>query len=208
MKLNRIFTLFVLFFVCWQNVYGIAKYKAIPLNYLAQDVQESKQGDLCFGYSIFNAADCQKFLGRDKIIAKGYQPIQISFTNNSDRSLSLDLTTFSFPCVSCYEIAEQIRFDTTKRVLAWGIPGLFIWPFLIPAVMEAIESPKANERLLTDYSQKSLSNQIVRPYSRINGLVFVAQEHFKPTFSFVLIDQSNGKQYTLSTVNQELNIYS
>lgn len=181
------------------SIMGIAKYKAIPLNYLVSPEFNTKQRFLSFEYNIFTAKDCQKFLGRKKIIKKGYQPIQIHISNNSDRPLSFSLSTFSLPTTSYSAIADAVHFDTTKRILGWGIPGLLLPPLLIPAFMETIESPNANEQQLIDYANKALHTTIIKPYTTLNGLVFVAKEQFDPKFSLTLIDQLTGEQFTLST---------
>lgn len=207
-KLTKVFVIFTILVTFSQDLYGIANYKAIPLDNLLNDILE--QGTIAFEYRIFNREDCKKYLGRDKIIDKGYQPIQINFTNNSDRCLVMSETNFSFPCVYYYDVAKQVHFDTTKRVLAWGIlgqfRGLISIPFLALAIIEAIKSPRANEKLFINYSEKTLNDQIIRPRSAINGLIFVASKCFKPEFSFALIDLLNGKQLTLSTTNRQLKI--
>lgn len=77
------------------------------------------------------------------------------------------------PSIDADQIIESISFSTGKRVAAWGIPGLFIWPFLIPAVMEAFEAPKANVQLEKDILAKSLRDQIIAPFQTINGVIFV-----------------------------------
>lgn len=129
-------------------------------------------------------------------------------TNNTDRSFKFSLTDFSFPCVSYDQVANEVEFNTTKRVTLWGIGAFFIFPLIIPAIMEAVESPKANQQLYTDFAKKSLTDQIIAPYETINGLIFVASEHFDLNFSFTVTDKINNKKFKLSTCEKQLNINS
>ena len=52
---------------------------------------ETKNPNICCEYKIFNKADCKKYLGRGQVLSKGYQPIQIKLTNNSDNVILLPL---------------------------------------------------------------------------------------------------------------------
>jgi len=69
---------------------------------------------------------------------------------------------------------RQVHTSTIKRTGRYGLPGLFFWPLLVPAIVDGLGSEKANEKLDADFVQKSLHVQIVRPYSLVNGLILVS----------------------------------
>lgn len=201
MAFNKLFVFYVLFmFLGFSSLSGIAHYKAIPLDHLI--TKNSEDSNLFFEYKVFNKSDCKKYLGRKEVSDRGYQPIQIQITNNTDKSFKFSLNDFSFPCVSCDEVADKVEFNTTKRLVAWGVPAFFIWPLIIPFIIEAVESPKANEQLHADFSKKSLRDQIIEPNSSINGLIFVTKEHFNSSFSFSIANTKNNTQFKLSTIDK------
>ncbi|MDR3646967.1 MAG: hypothetical protein P4L22_05510 [Candidatus Babeliales bacterium] len=190
---------------------GIAHYKSIPLDYITTknlDDESNKENSISFEYKIFNKYDCKKYLGREAVIKNGYCPIQIKLTNNSNRYLRFSLADFSFPCVAYHEVADKVEFSTAKRLVGWGIGTLFIPFLIIPFIIEAVESPKANHRLEEDFARKALTDQVLRPNDSVNGVIFVAKQHFTPSFSFTLSDEKNGNKYKLSTTNNTLDIKS
>lgn len=180
------------------NSHCIARYKAIPLRHLQNNA--IADGAISFVYKKFNEADCKKYLGRRHIINKGFLPIQIQITNNTDRSFLFSLNNFSFPCVSYLNVIEHIYFNTALRLWLWGLGSLVIPILIIPFILEAIESPRANERLENDYANKCLNIQKIKPYNTINGLIFVPIEYFNENFSFNLIDLNNNEKLTLYSI--------
>lgn len=178
---------------------GCAKYK--PKSFLKnlstpQVSKESKESTISLAYHIFDEDDCMFYLDRN-LIAQEYQPVQITFTNNSDRYLNFSTASFTVPCESVQIVAEEAHTNTVGRAVGYGIAGLFIWPFIIPAIVDGLGSSKANRLLDRDFSRKALRDQIVPPHTTINGLIFVPNKSFKPDFSFRVADVKNNDQFTL-----------
>jgi hypothetical protein len=178
---------------------GCAGYKARPLVKLNTGVRPgSKDTSVSFAYHVFDKRDCKQYLDRD-VIEQGYQPIHITLTNNSSRRLNLDTDSFSVAVVSPDEIAKKVHTSTAARAAGYGIPGLFFWPLLIPAVIDSVNSAEANKQLDADFDQKTVHNQEIAPYSSINGLIFVPTENFTTAFDFSVIDVETGQRFVLST---------
>lgn len=184
-------------------VSAIARYHAIPLEF---NTPNTKENSLSLNYQVFNARDCRKYLGRPKLLTKGYQPIQVTLTNSSNRSIKFSPKNFSIPTIDCDQVIESISFSTSTRIAAWGIPGLFIWPLLIPAVIEAFESPKANIQLEKDILAKCLREQIIAPFQTINGVIFVSKKQYNPSFSLTVYDVSTNEAFTLSGKNSMIEL--
>jgi hypothetical protein len=51
--------------------------------------------------------------------------------------------------------------------------GLFIWPFLIPAVVDGVGSAQANQKMEDDYAYKEIKDERIQPNGLLNGVVFV-----------------------------------
>ena len=124
---------------------GFTRYKTSALDINIVDKKlETKNPNICCEYKIFNKADCNKYLGKDQVLSKGYQPIQIKLTNNSDKPFRFSLNSFNLSCIPFYNFIEDVEFNTAKNVLYFvllsqivipilSVP-IFILPFLINPV--------------------------------------------------------------------------
>lgn len=185
---------------------GCAAYKAKPLRKLGKQFEADKKDSfIAFDYDVFDKEDCQRFIDRD-VIAQGYQPVQITLVNNTSRYLDFSTDMFSFPCAGYQEVASTVYTSTTKRAVGYGVAGLFVWPLLIPAVVDGVGSSNANKKLDEDFYRKTLKDQIVKPFSTINGLVFVPEDSFSPKFKFTVIDSDSRKKFVLSTSSPKVSV--
>lgn len=185
---------------------GCAHYKGKKLNRIQPLTHDKRdQSIVAFSHTIFTKKDCNRFLDRD-VIAKGYQPIQISLVNNTDRHMHFSLESFSFPCASVEEVAHVLHTNTTARAVGYGIAGLIVWPLIIPAIVDGIGSARSNDRLDMDFDHKGLRSQVIAPRATINGLIFVAVEDFDPDFSFSVTDLTTKQRYMLKTTANQVKV--
>ena len=199
----RLFFLHLLMGITLIGLSGCAKYKAQSLHALITSPKVDKS--LSFEYKIFTVDDCKKYLGRN-VIAKGYQPIHITFVNNTNRYITISHKNFSFPCARVQEVAEAVHTNTTARAIGYGVTSLLLWPFIIPAIVDSIGSEKANEKLNVDFAYKVLRNQIVKPNSTVSGIVFAVCDDFDENFTITIIDNQSKKAYVLTPENNTLQI--
>lgn len=186
------------------GVAGCARYQAKTLHRLIpQSAMQSNAHSLSFAYHVFTPQDCKKYLDRN-VIAKGYQPVQIAFMNNSNRHIKLSPQAFSFVCAQAYEVAQNVHTSTVKRAVGYGVAGLFVWPLLIPAVVDGFGSKKANEKLDYDYNKKILHDCIVSPYSMVNGLIFVPTDEFETPFTLRVTDINTDENFILHSNSASL----
>lgn len=178
---------------------GCARYKAHSLDRLMTSPQ-TKKSAITFSYNVLTEDDCQYYLDRD-VIAKGYQPIHITFTNNTNKDLVFSTANFSFPCVTSAEVAQEVHTNTAGRVIGYGAASFICFPLIIPAIVDGVGSAKANKKLNSDFARKALRNQIVKPMSTINGLIFASVNEFDPNFKFTVVDTQSNQQYTLNPCN-------
>ena len=178
---------------------GIAKYRALPLPYLKSGASKDAGPQISFAYKQYDKNDCKTYLGRGQIIDRSFQPIQLLIKNNTNRTLEISLDTFSFPCISFLQVADEVYFNTRKRLILWGVGAVFVPILLVPFILEAVESPRANSTLETDYAKKALQNQEIEPYGTINAVIFVHRAQYTSSFSFVLTDPCTNQRFELST---------
>ena len=148
---NKLFFLNLLLMFSFSNIIslGFTRYKTSALDINIVDKKlETKNPNICCEYKIFNKADCKKYLGRDQVLSKGYQPIQIKLTNNSDKPFRFSLNSFNLSCIPFYNFIEDVEFNTAKNFLYFvllsqivipilSVP-IFIIPFLINPVSGAV----------------------------------------------------------------------
>jgi hypothetical protein len=203
MKISHIL-LISLYGVILIGLSGCASYKSRPLRQLGRLKPHDKtECFVSFDYQIFNRHDCMRYLDRN-VIKEGYQPIHITLVNNSNSFIKFSLSDFSFPCASVEEVTQRVYTNTTARAVGYGVAGLFIPIFFIPAIVDGCGSAEANKQLNIDYSQKVLRDQTISPYSYINGLIFVPCSKFSAYFTFTVVDLTNNIHLTLSPINQHI----
>lgn len=178
---------------------GCAKYKARPLRRLTHPAasERANQESVTLTSTVLTAKDCHKYLGRD-VIAKGHQPLHISLANNTRSRFNFALCNLSLPTTDYYEVAPTVYTSTMGRAVGYGLASFVMPLFLIPAVVDSIWSSQANEKLDKDYARKALEDQIIEPYTTIDGLIFVPTAYFDSTFSLTIIDVASRERYVLA----------
>lgn len=177
---------------------GCARYQAQSLKRLSTDTSNQiTNNSISYASRAFDRCDCKRYLDRN-VIEQGYQPVHLTITNNTDRNLNFLLEGISMPCLDAQEVAQKVHTSTLARAASYGVAGLFIWPLLIPAVVDGIGSSQANEKLDSDFERKAMRNQTIMPYNTINGLVFVSSASYDPNFRITLTDIQTSEQFILS----------
>lgn len=165
---------------------GCAKYKA---HKLAEPIGIAHQkNNVQITAEALSNADCHHYFSR-KAVSKGYQPIQLCIKNASDEPYVLDVKNIDLQVEDRKSVAHALHLNTTGRVVGWGLPGLALWPFFIPAAIEGVKSSDANKKLDNDFNQRVLTDNsrlVIAPGSSMNKVFFVTSENFKNTFNLAL----------------------
>lgn len=132
------------------------------------------------------------------MIAKGYQPIQLTFRNNTDKRYVFSSRDVSLPCAHADEVARTVHTSTVGRVAGYSVGGLFVWPLFIPAVVDGIKSSNANTALDKDFDEKAKDSFLIAPHSYSKTLIFVPKAHFSPVFDISLLDEESGRRQVVS----------
>jgi hypothetical protein len=189
---------------------GCAHYRAKPLRTLTTTPKAGEQF-IALDYEVFNAGDCKRYLDRNTIV-KGYQPIQVTFTNNTERHISISTKSFSFDCIHEQEVATTVHTNTVARAVSYSAAAVVCLPLIVPAiafgsaaVIDGVGSAEANEQLDADFAQKALRSQTVKPRTTVNGLIFISVDDDFDDFTLTVTDQDNHR-FTLSSVAPKLRI--
>ena len=176
---------------------GCATYKAGTLPVLQPEFaaySDSKDG-VTINVNALTTADSQRIFDRD-ILAKGYQPIQITIDNDSDKYILFSAQGIGLPVATPQEVADKVHTSTVGRAAAYGVAGLIVWPFLIPAVVDGVGSSQANEKLDRDFAEKAVGQVVIQPYAKHNGVVFVQKEEYQDSFVVTPVERATKRKLT------------
>lgn len=120
----------------------------------------------------FDARESKKTFGVGKVYDK-YQPVYIAIDNRAKSAFEFKKRMLNKQCVPAEEAAKTCGFSTVGRATTYGVAGLFIWPLLIPAVVDGVGSAQANARMEDDYMYKEIKDDRVQPNGLLNGVVFL-----------------------------------
>jgi hypothetical protein len=151
--------------------------------------------DVTLSVKCFSSSDSKRFFD-DDLIEKGFQPIQISILNESDKALLFSAQGIRLPLASPEEVAEKCHTSTVGRATSYGVAGLIIWPLLIPAVVDGIGSSKANTKRDQDFSDKSVQNAVISPYGSYNRVIFVPNSSYQNSFEVILVKKTDNQKIT------------
>ena len=113
---------------------------------------------------------------------------------------------FSIPTISALDVAKRVHTSTLARSAGYGVAGLFLWPFFIPAVVDGVKSSESNQKLDDDFIKKEFADQIISPYGSANGIIFVAKKDFRPDFTITAIDLEKRIKFVLNSEDLYLRI--
>lgn len=155
----------------------------------------SSSQNIIVGCKAYSAEESVGYLGKD-VVSAGYQPLHITIENNSDRFLKFSASNMSLKTVPADIVAQSVYTNTTKRVVGWGIAGLFLPVLWIPGIVHASSSYKANEKLTQDFQTKAATDRILAPHTKIDGLLFVDIADFNTSWTLLLIDTASCETVT------------
>lgn len=177
---------------------GCAKYKPHPMQSVMGHGQELR------GVSVVSQAlsdsDCHYYFSRH-VGHKGYRAIQLSIRNNSAETYVLDARDISLSIQNSRAVAHDLHLNTAGRMLGWGIPGLFLWPFLVTSLVEGMWSSEANTRLDRDFNKRVLSNDscvVVHPNSVVSKVLFVKGDEIPQTFTLGLLNKNSDEKISFN----------
>ena len=196
--MKKLFFAFLLFLFA----VSCAKYKAVSIPQLQPEFSPNaqKQKDVTAVVKVFSIDDCKRYFDSN-LIDEGYQPIQLMVDNQSKLYYLLSKSGISLPTVPPEEVAQKAHRSTVGRATGYGIAAIFIWPFLIPAIVDASGSSKANTQMDIDFTAKGLDDIVIQPYSRAQGVIFVPTSEMQPNLTVNIIDKETNEKIEFTFTN-------
>ena len=154
---------------------GCATYSAgrLPSSDVTTLKNMQDQDGLRVGVKFIDARESKQIFGVGKVHDL-YQPVYIAIDNRTKNPYQFaKRTSVNRASVPSEEVAKNCGFSTVGRATTYGVVGLFIWPLLIPAVVDGVGSAQANQKMEADYMYKEIKDDRVQPNGLLNGVVFV-----------------------------------
>ncbi len=195
MKRNIYHFILLLFFVLI-SFYGCASYKPTPLPNLQPEFATYSENieNVTLAAKALSKEESKKYFDRD-IIGKGYQPVLMTIINDSNRHILFSPEGVSLPVISSQEVAEKVHTSTAGRATAYGVGALFLWPLVIPAIVDGVKSSQANTQLDRDFSEKNIEQMVINPYSTHNGVIFFSNKEYQESFTVKLVCRETRQKF-------------
>lgn len=155
-------------------VSGCATYQAgrLPSSDVSALSNSQDQDGLKVAVKFFDARESKQIFGVGKVAEK-YQPVYIAIDNRTKSVYEFKKQDLNKPSVPSEEVAKTCGFNTAGRATAYGVAGLFIWPLLIPAVVDGVGSSNANQKMQSDFMYKEIHDDRIQVNGLLNGVVFL-----------------------------------
>lgn len=150
--------------------------------------------------AVLTDADCHYYFSR-RMASKGFVAVQLMIQNKGKETFVLDMNDVGLQLEDQRSIARALHLNTFNRVVAYLIPSLFLWPFIIPAAVEGVKSNNANRSLDRDFSRRIIdgdSRLIIRPGSTVNKVMVVRNENLQSSFDLVIQNKNTKIRYPLT----------
>ncbi len=153
---------------------GCATYNAgrLPSSDVSTFKNAQDQAGLKVAVKFIDARESKQVFGVGKV-HELYQPVYIAIDNRTKNSYEFSKRgSINKQSVPAEEVAKSCGFSTVGRATAYGVAGIFIWPLLIPAVVDGVGSAQANQKMESDYMYKEIKDDRISPNGLLNGIIF------------------------------------
>lgn len=154
---------------------GCATYNAgrLPSSDVSSFKDAQDQDGLKVAVKFFDARESKQVFGVGKVY-ECYQPVYVAIDNRTKSPYQFaKRTSLNKQSVPAEEVSKNCGFNTAARATTYGVAGLFIWPLLVPAIVDGVGAAQANQKMEADYMYKEIKDDRLQPNGLLNGIVFV-----------------------------------
>ncbi|MGZ6254501.1 MAG: hypothetical protein ACXWL5_00745 [Candidatus Chromulinivorax sp.] len=174
--------------------------------------------NISFEYKILNKKECKQYFKTKKILKKGYQPIQITVTNNSDDYIMFSQKGLNVPTVDVDTVFTALHKNGIIRGLSLGLVGMLAasplpmltllpWAvhviscigftiFSAAGIFAGAGALMYNNKIAV-ISDFILQDQIIQPHSVVMGIVFVKVDKLTSDLSLIVQNQNSQELISL-----------
>ncbi|NGX47273.1 MAG: hypothetical protein K1000chlam3_00646 [Chlamydiae bacterium] len=196
---NNVFKLIFCIILIFSAFFFIAEhdaYRSEALPYVGSIAEPFKEKGVHVSAKVYDAGDSKAYLDRD-LLQVGFQPIQITIQNNSEKVFALSNQGVEIPIAESKTVAGYVTRAAIPRAIGFKVAGLIFWPFLIPGTIDTIVTFNSHMKMKRDYHAKSIKDEeeILPPYSTIHRVIFLPTNQTLEDFTLYLKDQKTNQFY-------------
>ena len=165
-----------------------AKYKPRPLS-TPRGIVHEKEG-VEVAKQALSEEDSKRYFDR-RFVVRGYQPIQLHISNNSNKTYYLDANNIKLPLEPVRIVSRKLHRDIGWKATKYFVIGGPFW-----AAIEGFRSHEVNKEIDNDLLDRSIDeNDIIKikPYGVVNRVMFVSNTNYVSKFELSLIDENKQK---------------
>lgn len=186
-KLYLPISMLIMLLIC-----GCAKYNPQPLRPIGLDQKIEEQNNVQVAKKVLTEEECRTAFDR-RIIKRGYQPVQISIRNNSNKNYILDSSDMNLTLAPIQSVTKKLHRDPVTKGIKYFIIAGPVW-----GIFEGLNSQNVNNQITADLNERCLDETRIvniKPHQSLNTVVFVSA------------DQANTNSLDLKLRNSENNEY-
>jgi hypothetical protein len=169
--------------------------RSAPLAPLRLEVASFDKGDEGIFVKVlpYNANESKRYLNHD-LIDHGFQPVEISIQNNTDRTYFVHPDEMGMPVASEGQVSNKYLINSIPRSIAFKVLGFLFWPLMIPGTADTIRTYVKSREIQRDLFAKTIKEEYVPPYSTLLRVAYVPRGNYNPDFTISLIDVATSQR--------------
>lgn len=196
--LSNIFTAIFCVIFLISSLFFITQYHAhhpSALTYIGSVAEPFREKGVHISAKAYDAHDCKAYLNQD-LTQLGFQPLQITIQNNTDKIYGLSTRGLETKFTEGKNVAGYVTRTAIPRAIGFKVAGFFFWPFIFPSAIDTMITLKSHQRMKKDFSIKSLKDreEWILQYSSIHRIIFLPGSQVPEEISLSLTEYQTGKQ--------------
>jgi len=177
---------------------GCVRYRPRPLDDAAfwGRVEMQEQDGIRVRAAALGPRESRELFGVN-LAEHGIQPVWLEIENGSNQPYLFLRQSVDTGYFAPREAAYRSRFSPTKRFVGYGLLGVFLWPLLVVAPVQAVSAAYANNRMENLFVERGIGNAIIEPEQRHSGFVFTGLDAGTKRVDVTLLHPNGGKHFRL-----------
>lgn len=187
---------------------GCASYRfgRLPSPYIIDQPNASTQENVSVAVKFLNSTEALATFDCE-MNKRNISPVFIVIENKSNNTYGFRKADVDSSYLPCEESAKKCSRSTMGRVATYGVLGLFIitWIIFLPmAIGEAINCPRINAQMKSDYCSNEIADATVGPGRSLSGVMYVAPFKSGEAFNIPLINKETGVRLIFQFQNTQV----
>lgn len=163
--------------------------QSAPLTHFGSMVEPFKEKGLHITAKAYTSEESKTYLDQN-LLKAGFQPVQITIQNNTERIYILSRQGIDTPIAQSRQVATSMTMLAIPRSIGLKVASLFFWPFAFPSTIDSILTVKSHQKMKRDFQSKAIKEypEYILQYSTLHRVIFLPRDPKVDTFTLHLID--------------------